>query len=238
VGGKIIRQTINQPSISSDLLSNFPLHNEPNCLLEIVSYSLKENTTKVDQFIQGEGTKPYFEMNIPIISRHAFCVLNYSTYYSLYPDIFYHHVMQSCVPDHFGMNPALYNQVQINGDFHTEDKEENISTHDHITSYSNQLSVGELRNDLKGSQIVSSIDSSKIVLKEGFHFYHNQLFEIQHYNQPNIDISGDYSKMLVFPFSSSQVLVILILTIKLGSFYKILSILIQYLILIINIFHL
>jgi hypothetical protein len=51
VGDKIIRQTINQPSISSDFLSNFPLHNEPNCLLEIVLYSLKENTTKVDQFI-------------------------------------------------------------------------------------------------------------------------------------------------------------------------------------------
>jgi hypothetical protein len=45
VGDKIISQTINQPSISSDLLSNFPLHNEPNCLLETISYSLKENTT-------------------------------------------------------------------------------------------------------------------------------------------------------------------------------------------------
>ena len=48
VGDKIISQTINQPSISSDFLSNFPLHNEPNCLLEIVSCSLKENTTEVD----------------------------------------------------------------------------------------------------------------------------------------------------------------------------------------------
>jgi hypothetical protein len=52
VGDKIISQTINQTSISSDLLSNFPLHNEPNCLLETISYSLKENTTKIDQFIQ------------------------------------------------------------------------------------------------------------------------------------------------------------------------------------------
>jgi hypothetical protein len=71
MGDKII-QTINQSSISSDFLSNFPLHNEPNCLLETVSYSLKENTTEVDQFIQGEGTKPDFEMHIPIISRDAF----------------------------------------------------------------------------------------------------------------------------------------------------------------------
>jgi hypothetical protein len=54
VGDKIIRKTINQPSISSDLLSNFPLHNEPNCLLKSVSYSLKDNTTEVDQFIQEE----------------------------------------------------------------------------------------------------------------------------------------------------------------------------------------
>jgi hypothetical protein len=68
VGDKIIRQIINQPSISSDLLSNFSLHNEPNCLLETLSYSLKENTIEVDQFIQGEGTKPYFEMYIPVTS--------------------------------------------------------------------------------------------------------------------------------------------------------------------------
>jgi hypothetical protein len=48
MGDKIIRHIINQPSISSDLISNFPLHNEPNCLLETVLYSLKENTTEVD----------------------------------------------------------------------------------------------------------------------------------------------------------------------------------------------
>jgi hypothetical protein len=48
VGDKIIRQTINQPSISSDLISIFSLHNELNCLLETVSYSLKEITTEVD----------------------------------------------------------------------------------------------------------------------------------------------------------------------------------------------
>ena len=113
--------------------------------------------------------------------------------------------MKSCVPCHFGMNHVLYNKVQINSDFHTKYKEEKISTHDHITSYSNRLSVEELRNDLKGSQIVSSIDSSKFVLKEGFDFYYNQLFEIENYNQPNTDISDDYSKMLVFPFSLSQV---------------------------------
>jgi hypothetical protein len=60
-------------------------------------------------FIQGEGTKPQFETHIPIISRDAFHLLNSSTYYSLYPDIIDHHAMQSCVPDHFGMNLALYN---------------------------------------------------------------------------------------------------------------------------------
>jgi hypothetical protein len=98
VGDKIIRQTINQSSISSDLLSNFPLHNEPNCLLETVSYSLKENITDVDQFIQGEGTKPDFETHIPMISRDAFCLLNSSTYYSLYPNIFGPNVVQLGVP--------------------------------------------------------------------------------------------------------------------------------------------
>jgi hypothetical protein len=109
IGDKIISQTSNQPSISSDLLSIFPLHNEPNCLLETVSYSLKENTTKVDQFIQGEGTKPDFEMHIPIISRDAFCLLNSSTYYSLYPDIFDPNVVQLHVPYYLGENSTLYN---------------------------------------------------------------------------------------------------------------------------------
>ena len=41
VGGKIIRHTINQPSISSDLPSIFPLHDQPNCLVKTISYSLK-----------------------------------------------------------------------------------------------------------------------------------------------------------------------------------------------------
>jgi hypothetical protein len=137
----------------------FPLHNEPNCLLETVSYALKENTTKVDQFIQGEGTKPYFEMYIPIISRDAFRLLNSSTYYSLYPDIFYPNVVQLHVPYFLGENSILYNQVQR--DYRIEYKEENNSTQEHINSYSHQLSVGKLRNDLKESQIASSIDSSQ-----------------------------------------------------------------------------
>jgi hypothetical protein len=112
VGEKIIRKTINQPSIFSDFLSNFPLHNEPNCLLETVLYSLKENTTEVDQFIQGEGTKPYFETCIPIISRDAFRLLNSSTYYSLYPDAFYPNVVELHVPYCLAENSTLYNHVQ------------------------------------------------------------------------------------------------------------------------------
>jgi hypothetical protein len=167
VGDKIISQTINQPSISSDFLSHFPLHNEPNCLLETISYSLKENTIEVDQFIQGEGTKPDFETHIPIISRDAFHLLNSSTYYSLYPDIFYLNVVQLCVPYYLGENSTLYNQVQINRDYQIEDKEENNSAHEHINFYSHQLSMGKSRNDLKESQIASSIDSSQFVFKEG-----------------------------------------------------------------------
>ena len=62
---------------------------------------------------------------------------------------------------------------------------------------------GKLKDDLKGSQIASSIDSSRFVLKAGFDFYHNQLFEIENYNQPNT--TNDYQKNLVVPFSSSQV---------------------------------
>jgi hypothetical protein len=164
VGDKIIRETINQPSISSDLLSIFPLNNEPKCLLETISYSLKENATEVDQFIQGEGTKPYFETYIPIISRDAFHLLNSSTYYSLYPDIFDPSVVQLHVPYFLGENSTLYNQVQR--DYRIEDKEENNSTHEHISSYSHQLSMGKSRNYLKESQIASSIDSSQFVIKE------------------------------------------------------------------------
>jgi hypothetical protein len=48
MGDDIIIQTINQPSYSSGLLSHFPLHNEPNFLLETISYSLKEHTIGVD----------------------------------------------------------------------------------------------------------------------------------------------------------------------------------------------
>jgi hypothetical protein len=65
--------------------------------------------------------------------------------------------------------------------------------------------MGKSRNELKESQIVSSIDSSQFVFKEGSEFFHNQLFEIENYNQPNTTTSDDYSKMLVVPFSSSQV---------------------------------
>jgi hypothetical protein len=113
--------------------------------------------------------------------------------------------MQSCVPDHFGMNYALYNQVQINRDYRIEDKEENNSSHEHINFYSHQLSMGKSRNDLKESQIASSIDSSQFVFKEGSKFFHDQLFEVEKYNQPNTITNDDYSKMLVVPFSSPQI---------------------------------
>jgi hypothetical protein len=203
VGDKIIRKTINQPSISSHLLSIFSLHNEPNCLLESVSYSLKDNTIEVDQFIQGEGTKPYFKTYMPIISRDAFRLLNFSTYYSLYPDIFNPNVVQLHVPYCLGENSTLYNQVQR--DYRIEGKEENNSTHEHINSYSHQLSMGKSRNDLKESQIASSIDSSQFVIKEESRFFHNQLFEVEKYNRPNIITNDDYSKMLVIPSSSPQI---------------------------------
>jgi len=127
--------------------------------------------------------------------------------------------MQSCVPDHFGMNYALYNQVQINGDFRMKDKEEKVSTHDHIIAYSNQLFVGELRNELKGYQVVSSIDSSNFVLKGGSDFYHDQLFEVEKYNQPNSITSDDYSKMLVVPFNSPQIVNIEVLELN-GNFQE------------------
>jgi hypothetical protein len=113
--------------------------------------------------------------------------------------------MQSCAPDHFGMNYVLYNQVQINRDYRIEDKEENNYAHEHINSYSHQLSVGKPINDLKESQIASSIDSSQFVFKERSKFFHNQLFEVEKYNQPNTINNDDYSKMLVVPFSSPQI---------------------------------
>jgi hypothetical protein len=205
VGHDNIGQTSNESSSSGNFLSHSPFYDEPNCLLETVSYSLKENTTEVDQFIQGEGTKPQFETHILIISRDTFRLLNSSTHYSLYLDIFYHHVMQSCVQDHFGMNYALYNQVQINRDYRIEDKEENNSSHEHINFYSHQLSMGKSRNDLKESQISASIDSSQFVFKEGYKFFHDQLFEVEKYNQPNTITNNDYSKPLIIPFSSPQI---------------------------------
>ena len=58
--------------------------------------------------------------------------------------------------------------------------------------------MGELRNDLKWYQIVSSIDPSKFALKEESEFFHNQLFDIENHNQPNTDINDYYSNMLVF----------------------------------------
>jgi hypothetical protein len=109
VGDENIRQTSNESSNSSNFLSHSPFYDEPNCLLETILYSLKEHTIEVDQFIQGQGMKPQFEKHILIISRDAFRLLDSSTYYSLYHDIFYHQVMQPCVPHHLGMNYALYN---------------------------------------------------------------------------------------------------------------------------------
>jgi hypothetical protein len=164
---------------------------------------LKENTTEVDQFIQGEGTKPDFETHIPIISRDAFHLLNSSTYYSLYPDIFYPNVVRLHVPYYLGENSTLYNQVQR--DYRIEDKEGNNSAHEHINFYSHQLSVGKSRNDLKESQIASSIDTSQFVFREGSKFFHDQLFEVEKYNQPNITTNDDYSKILVIPSSSPQI---------------------------------
>ena len=99
MGDDIISQTINQPSYSSDFLPHFPLHNEPNFLLETISYSLKEHTIGVDQFTQGEETNIQVKTYVPIISRNAFWLLNSYTYYSLYPDIFYPYVVKLSVPD-------------------------------------------------------------------------------------------------------------------------------------------
>jgi hypothetical protein len=84
-------------------------------------------------------------MHIPIISRDAFRLLNSSTYYSLYPDIFYPNVVQLHVPYYLGENSTLYNQVQR--DYRIEDKEGNNYAHEHI----NFLFVGKSRNDLKES---------------------------------------------------------------------------------------
>jgi hypothetical protein len=65
--------------------------------------------------------------------------------------------------------------------------------------------MGKSINDLKESQIASSIDSSQFVFKKGSDFFHNKLFESENYNQPNTTTSDDYSKMLVVSFISSQV---------------------------------
>jgi hypothetical protein len=116
-GDENIGQTSNESSNYGNFLSHSPFYDEHNLVLENISCSLKEHMMRDDLFIQGEGTKPEFETHIPIISRDAFHLLNSSTYYSLYPVIFGHHVMQSCVPYHFGMNYALCNQVQINRDY-------------------------------------------------------------------------------------------------------------------------
>ena len=65
--------------------------------------------------------------------------------------------------------------------------------------------MGKSRNDLKESQIASSIDSSQFVFQEGSKFFHDQLFEVEKYNWKNIITNDDYSKMLVVPSSSPQI---------------------------------
>jgi hypothetical protein len=65
--------------------------------------------------------------------------------------------------------------------------------------------MGKYINDLKESQIASSIDSSQFVIKEEFRFFHDQLFEVEKYNRTNIITNDDYSKMLIVPFSPPQV---------------------------------
>ena len=118
MGHENIGQTSNESSNSGNFISHSPFYDEHDLVLENILCSLKEHMMRDNLFIR-EGTKLEFETHIPIISRDAFHFLNSSTYTSLYRDICYHHAMQSCVPNHFGMNPTLYNQVQINGDFHT-----------------------------------------------------------------------------------------------------------------------
>jgi hypothetical protein len=111
--------------------------------------------------------------------------------------------VQLHVPYCLGENSTLFNQVQR--DYRIEYKDENNSTHEHINSYSHQLSMGKSRNDLKESQIASSIDSSQFVIKEESRFFHDKLFEVEKYNRPNIITNDDYSKMLVLPSSSPQI---------------------------------
>jgi hypothetical protein len=43
------------------------------------------------------------------------------------------------------------------------------------------------------------------VIKEESRFFHDQLFEVEKYNRPNIITNDDYSKMLVIPFSTPQI---------------------------------
>ena len=118
VGDDNIGKTSNESSNSGNFLSHSPFYDEHNLVLENILCSLKEHMMRDDLFIQGEGTQPH----IPIISRDAFHLLNYSTYYSLYPDIFYRNVVQLFVPYYLGENSTLYNEVQINRDYRIEDK--------------------------------------------------------------------------------------------------------------------
>jgi hypothetical protein len=64
--------------------------------------------------------------------------------------------------------------------------------------------VVKSRNDLKESRIASSVDSFQFVFQEGSKFFHDQ-FEVEKYNRPNIIINDDYSKILVVPSSSPQI---------------------------------
>ena len=43
------------------------------------------------------------------------------------------------------------------------------------------------------------------MFKERSKFFCDQLFEVEKYNRPNITTNDDYSKMLVVPFSSPQI---------------------------------
>jgi hypothetical protein len=108
VGDDNIGQTSNESSNYGNFLSHSPFYDEHDLVLENISCSLKEHMMRDDLFIPRRGKKTRIQnAYVPIISRDAFCLLNSSTYYSLYPDIFYLNVVQLCVLDYLVENSCI-----------------------------------------------------------------------------------------------------------------------------------
>ena len=103
-----------------------------------------------------------------------FHFLNASTYFSLYPDIFNRDVMHSPYSYDCDFTLSQSYEVQYNHDFHLENKEINLSSHETF----HPLSTWELGNIQTTRFEEVSYDSSKLLDQWSYHDHSLYLFHI------------------------------------------------------------